>query len=136
VQIHLHIDHAAQADRDRGRVDVPHVRIRDHGNIGAQRLAMSGDKGCEITAADLLLPLDQHGDAAWERTVLALPCPERAEPHHHLPLIVDRTARDDSATVRPLDDCRLKRGRRPQIERVRRLHVVVTVVQQMRSASG
>ena len=54
------------------------------------------------------------------------------EPEHHLALVVHGAARDDARAERVIDEARLEGRAGPQVERLRGLHVVVPVVEQVR----
>ena len=50
--------------------------------------------------------------------------------------LLDRAARDDAPAVRPVDDARLEGRRLPQLERLRRLDVVMSIDNEVRAAGS
>ncbi len=103
------------------RRDVRHVR-NDHG-IGANALRLALDQIEQNFGAVLLLTLDQEPEV--DRGVGGI---DRLQQAEDLPLVVGRAAGVELAVAL----CRLERWSRPLGERVRRLHVVVSVDQQRR----
>jgi hypothetical protein len=83
-------------------------------------------------AADLLLALDQETDAQRQvRAAFEQPSHGR-DVGHERPLVVRRAAAKDTLTA----DLGLEGRRLPEIERIRRLHVVVTIDDHMGPMGG
>ena len=61
-----------------------------------------------------------------------LPGAERFEEGHHLPLIVHRPARDDALAMGAVHDSGLEGRAFPEFQRLRRLHVVMAVIEKVR----
>ena len=97
---------------------------------------MSIQEGGKPWAADFFLAFDQHRDADGEATGESTIGAERFKPEHGLTLVVHSAARDDPLAVRPVHQQRLERRGGPQVQRLRRLHVVMAVEQQVRRAAG
>ncbi len=62
------------------------------------------------------------------------PGAQRLQPQHHLPLVVHRAAGDDARAERMVHEARLEGRAGPEVQRLRGLHVVVAVVEQVRGA--
>jgi len=88
------------------------------------------DEGREMLAPDLLLPLGQHDDVHWEGAARGEVRLERGDVQPELAFVVDAAARVDVAIA----DRGLERGRGPELERLRRLHVVMPVDEDRRRA--
>ena len=93
---------------------------------------MLGKEGRKTGAADLLLALDQHGDARWQAAMHLQPGAEGFQPELGLALIVHRAARDQAAAMRAVNLDRLKGWAGPEIQGVGGLHVIMAVEEQMR----
>ncbi len=132
LQGQLGVGHAAQPRGDRRRVDVPHVGVADHRDIGGQLVARGAQERIQADAADLLLALQQHGDARRDRAFLP-PGVQRLQERHQLAFVVHRPARDDAPAARPVHQLRLEWRAVPQREGIGRLHVVMAVEQDMRA---
>ena len=136
VQGHLGVAQATQQVGDRRPVDAQHVGVRDHADVGRELVAVGGEERVQMWAAALLLAFEEqrgpHRQAAMDR----LPGAQRLDDAHQLALVVDGTTRHDPSAMRPVDERRLERRAAPQRDRVRGLHVVVAVVEQMRRAFG
>ena len=61
-----------------------------------------------------------------------LPGAERFEEGHHLPLVVHRPARDHALAMRAVHDGGLEGRALPKFQRLRRLHVVMAVIEKVR----
>jgi hypothetical protein len=98
-------------------------------SICLQLILMLSHKRCDSFAANLFLPFEDHphihrqGPASSHHQRL-----QRLHMHPHLPLVVHSAA----GVEIPIPLCRLKRRRRPLIERLRRLHVVVPLAEYRR----
>ena len=91
---------------------------------------MVADERLEVRAADLLLALEDDADVDRQRPGLPEVRLERLDVHEQLPLVVGGAAREQLVVAHR----RLERRRRPQLERVDRLHVVVPVEEHRRRA--
>ena len=130
--VDLRVEHPAQPRADRGRVDVPHVGVADHGDVGAQVFRVRFQELRQVARPDLLLAFHQHGHAARRAAGGLVPEAQRLEPGHGLALVVHRAARDHARAVRAIDQHGFEGRAGPELERLGRLHVVVAVEQQMR----
>ena len=65
-----------------------------------------------------------------------MPCAQRFDNSHHLPLVIDGSARDHALAARAVDDRRFKRRTGPQLDWIDGLHVVVSVVENPRTLRG
>jgi len=119
----LDIEEAAGTQSDDGRlVDLDPALLPDRG-VGPKPAGVLLDPGREVGAADLLLALGQPGDVAGVGTGDGADRVERRETADELALVVLRTSRKDRAV--PLGEIE---GRTlPQVQRLRRLDVVVVV---------
>src|ERR1700730_1834736 len=73
---------------------------------------------------------DRQGQASGNR----LPGPASLDEGHQLPFVVAGAARDDCFAARSeILDARLERRSLPQIERIDRLHIVMTIKQRARA---
>ena len=106
--------------------------VADHGNIGSKLLlnghflvVLAGQKSRQSRAARFLFALDQKLDLNWQVTL----CLQiRFDPKHmsdHLAFVVGRSACIDFS----IPHTWLKRRCVPQLNRIRRLDIVVTVNQ-------
>ncbi len=88
---HLDVDpdQAAQAGGEGGLADVPVAGVGDHDHVGGEPLLVLLQQGRQGVGADLLLALDEHGDA--HRQVVAED-PERAEVGRDAGLVVGGAA--------------------------------------------
>ena len=126
---------AAQHGGDRRRLRVPHLGVADERQIGLQRLGVGGEEGGQRGRAGLLLALEQDGDVAGQAAIGA----EGAaglEEGHQLAFVVAGAAGDDALAARSVGEPRLERRRRPKLERVGRLDVVMAVEQHVRRVAG
>ena len=124
----LVIEEAAQRRGDGRRLGIPHAGVADERDVGGKLAAMGLDPGRQMLGAALFLALDQERDVERQRSRHRLPGPARLDEGHHLAFVVGGAARDNRlAAVGKGRDPRLERRRLPQIERIDRLHVVVTV---------
>ena len=130
AHVDLEIGEPAQRVADRRHAAVEHRRIGDHDDVGGEILAMVADELVEMLAADFLLALDEELDVARQAAGLLQVRLDGLDVHEHLALVVGRAARIDLAVAHG----RFERRRRPQVDRVDRLHVVVAVEENRRLA--
>jgi hypothetical protein len=130
-------DETAQHRRDGRLLAAPHAGIADKGYVAAQFLGILREEGLEAGAARFLLPLQDHRHADRQAASDCFPGTAGLDEGHQLPLVVSSTAGADAfPAIRPGFDQRLERRRRPLGKRVDRLHVVVTVEEDMGVAGG
>ncbi len=91
---------------------------------------MRPDEVIEVDAADFFLSLDEEPDVERQAAGLLHVGLDRLDVHEHLALVVGRAARVNLAVAH---GC-LKRRRRPEIQRIDRLHVVMAVEENRRLA--
>ena len=125
----------AQRRGDGGRPLVPHIGVADQRHVGFDLGAMRGDEGGQRGRAGLLLALDQDRHMAGQAAAVAQGA-AGLDKSHHLALVVRRAARHDAPPRRRVGKARLERLGLPQVERVRRLHVVMAIEQHMRRAGA
>ncbi len=89
----LGVDHAAQADAERGQVGREHLGVGDEGDVGLQLVAVLADELGDSLAADLFLAFEDDADVDGE---LAAAGDEQGlegfDVHPHLALVVDGAA--------------------------------------------
>ncbi len=125
-------DDAAQRVGKRGIFQAGHAGVRNDDGVAKQFAAVCFEKVREARAADLLLAFDDERQIARQLRAgfqIRLDCLQMREV---LTLVISRAARENFTS----NDARLKRRRRPQIKRLRRLHVVMAVNHVMRPAVG
>src|SRR5690606_37632568 len=97
----------------------------DDEEIRTDELSMLLQKLWKVCGTDFFFALDQELDVERERALRLDQGLQRLKVHKHLPLVV---ACAPSPNV-SITDGRLKGRRRPQVDRINRLDVVVTVNQ-------
>ncbi len=133
LDLDLVINQAAQRCGNRRRVGIPHTGVADQCEIGLQVLLVGFKKRNEILRADFFLALDHDGDIDRQRACDGLPGPAGFDEGHQLALVVLRAARDDDfSPVSVIGNNWFERRTVPEIERVDRLHIVVTIEQHVR----
>ncbi len=119
----LPMHEAAQRRRKRRHVLGKDRGVGDDRHVARQPVAMLGEKRLEVRRADLFLALDDDLHVERQCAAHAQVRLDRGEVHEHLALVVDAAAPVELAVA----DLRVERRRRPKIERVDRLDVVVAV---------
>ena len=130
--VDLGVHDPAQAERDGRQVALEEARVADDRDVGREPLAVRLEPRVEVDRARLLLALEDVPDVDRHR---AAGREERRGGHHvgvDLALVVGRAAGEHPVA----DDDRLERRRRPQLERVDRLDVVVAVDDDRRGVRG
>jgi len=119
----LGVDHAAQAHTKRGQPRRKELGVRDERKVGLEVGGLGGDVRFDRLASYFLFALEEDAHIEWQR---AVGCQQRFQClnlGHHLAFVVDRAARVDVAiALRGLEG-----RRKPLVERVGRLHIVVAV---------
>ncbi len=125
--VDLGIDHPAHAHAHRRDVRGPHGGVRDHDDVAAELVALAAQQVGEMRRARFLLALDQQLERDGRRGGAARgQAGSHAESvEEHLTLVVRGSPGQQPAVALS----GLERGRFPLIERLDRLHVVVTVDQ-------
>ena len=121
-------DQPAQHGGDGRRLGVPHAGVADERKVGPELVLVGLDERGERGRPRLLLALEQHRHVAGQPARLAEGA-QRLDEGHELALVVAGAARDD---LRAVAEFRLERIRRPERERIDRLHVVMAVEQHVR----
>ena len=126
---HMEVRHPPRREVERRHVPPDHPAVEDDRRV---RTALVGlEKLDDRMAAGLLLAVaaeaDVHGQLAGARQLT-----RRREEHVELALVVDRAAPVEVLTA----DLRLERRRIPQLERVGRLHVEVSVAEDGRGVAA
>ena len=132
LDVDLEVGQSLQAVGDGRHARGELAGVGDDRVVAGQTVAVLGDVGLEIDAADLFLTLDQELDVHRKR-------PGRLEPGlgglqvgEHLALVVGGPSGVEVAVA----DGRLERRREPGLQRLGRLDVVVAVDEQGRLARG
>ena len=126
VRLQLDVEQPLHAQRDLGHALPGDAAALPDAGVGGQQPPLLRHKLLHLRAADLLVPLDAELHGAGQLAANLLPGPQRRQPGGDIPLVVG-----DAAPVQlALPQRRLKRRRRPQLQRLRRLHVVMVVEQQ------
>ena len=130
LDLDLLVEEAAQRRGDGRRLRVPHAGVADEGDFGGKLAAMGLDPGRQMLGAAFLLALDQERHVEGQRSRHRLPRAAGLDERHHLAFVVAGAARNDRlAPVRERGDPRLEGRRLPEVERIDRLDVVVTIEQ-------
>ena len=132
ADVDLEIGQAAQAVADRRDAAVEHRRVADHDDVGAEHGLVGADEVVEVGAPHFLLALEQHLDVHRQPAVLRQVRLDRLHVHEDLALVVDGAAGIELAVAHG----GVERRRRPQLDRIHRLHVVVAVEEDRRRALG
>ena len=122
---------AAQAVAERGHAGSDHAGVGNGDDVAAEFVAMVEEERSEAGAADFLLAFEQEDQIHRQFAAFAQRFLDTQHMGHHLALVVGGTARPDPAIA----DFRLKRIAGPQVQRIDRLHVIVTV-NEHRAAAG
>ena len=128
--LHLGVAEAAQAGGDAGNVVGDDARVTDQDHIGREQLFILHEEILQVVTADFLFPFDDElqVDRLLARLHHGL---QRLDVHEHLALVITGTPGKNGPfrmQLRLADD-RLECRRGPQVERVRRLHIVVAIDQ-------
>ena len=130
AQLDFKRDDAAQRVGERGMFQAGHSGVGNDDGIAEQFAAIFFEKVREAFAADLLLAFDDERQIARQRRAGFEMRFDGLEMREVLAFVVSRAARVNRAAC----DARLKRRRCPQLQRLRRLHVVMAVNHVMRLA--
>ena len=126
---------AAQHRGDGGGVAVPHARIAHEREITGEFVLVGLEEGMQRWGARFLLALQQDRDRDRQAAGLVDPGARRLDERHELALVVGCAARDDNLrAILAGDHGRVEGVTFPQVQRIDRLHVVVTVEQNVRAA--
>ena len=125
----VEVDHAAYADHERRLPAPDHPAVEDQRDVGGPVVRV--DPLLDRVAADLLLAVEGEADVDGQRALLGQ-LAHGLDEDEHVPLVVRDSARVQAAV--PLRE--LERGRLPQVERIRRLHVEVRVAEDRRRRLG
>ncbi len=123
---------AAIGDGDGGLVGAPHRAVGRQHEIGAQLLGVRRDEGAEMRAAALFLALDHQLEVDRQLAGGLEERFRRLDRDQHRPLVIRHAARIEAVVAH----LRLERRRLPLLQRIGRLHVVVSVDQDGRRALG
>jgi hypothetical protein len=121
--VDLAVREAAQAVGDRRGLLVHHRGVGDDDHVALQEVLVRRDERLEVPRADLFLALEEELDVDGARARGLQVRLEGVDVDDELPLVVARAPRVETAVA----DRRLEGRGRPQLERVRGLHVVVPV---------
>ncbi len=126
----LPADEPAQRRRQRRNALGEYRRVRHDDHVARQPLLFAREKWLEVRGADFFFAFDHDFDVDGQLAVDAQVRLDRGDVHQALALVVDRAATVQLAVAHR----RVERRRRPQLERVDRLHVVMAVDQHRRRA--
>ena len=128
----LDIAHAAQQPCDRGLFQAPHGRVTYNGDIRTGEFFGIGfEERDQIWATGFFFAFKQHSDFARRPAVDLVPSAEAFKPSHHLAFVVHRTPGNDALTAFGVYQLRFKRRCVPKLQWLRRLHVIMAVIQDM-----
>ncbi len=127
----------AQHQCDAGCILVPLRGITNEREISRHLLAVLGEEARQARRTALLLAFEQDGHGDRQLAGDLLPGPGGLEEGHELAFVVLGPPCENDLAVAALGgDARIERRRFPEIERVRRLHVVMAVEEDVRRALG
>ena len=126
----LFIDQTPQRGGDRRCARIPHAGIANERHIRRKLCLMRLDKGRQIGRTALLFAFNQNRQSQRQMTRHSLIGPTGFDEGHDLPLVVTGPACGNGfAPVRQNNHARLKGRRVPLIERIDRLHIIMTIKQ-------
>src|SRR5207248_9211184 len=115
---------------------VPHAGVADQGQILAELAGMLANESEQVLRPAFLLALDHERGRQRQAAGYGFPRPAGLDDVHQLAFVVAGAARHDGFTAAPeILDARLERRGLPQIERIDRLDVVMSVEQRARTAA-
>ena len=120
--------HAPERVAERGMLHARDLGVRNHQGFTREFLGMLRQKSVERLRADFLFALDQEIHVARQFATGLQPGFDRVDMGKVLPLVVADAAGIDIAS----DPARLEGRRGPELERIRRLNVVVAIHQKGR----
>ncbi len=132
AHVDLEIGQATQAVADRRHVAIEHRRVADDDDVGLEQVLVGLDEVVEVGAAHLFLAFEDDLDVHRQRAGLRQVRFDGLHVHEDLALVVDRAARVELAVAHR----GFERRRRPELQRIDRLHVVVAVEEDGGRASG
>ena len=132
VEPYLERRHAAQGVGKRRVFEVRHAGVRNNHAVALEVALLLFEKIDQRLAADLLLALDDKRQVARQLGAGFEVCLDRLDVSEVLPLVVARAAGVQVASA----NLRIERRCGPQLQRIRRLHIVVAVDEKMRPAAG
>ncbi len=130
LHVDLEVREPAQRREDGRQARREHRRIGDDDRVALEPLGVRLDERREMVAPDLFFALGQNDDVDRQAATHDEVRLERLDVREQLPFVVDRSAREDLAVAHR----RLERRRRPELERLGRLHVVMPVHEHRRLA--
>ena len=86
----------------------------------------------EAGAAGFLFALENDRHGTGKSTVDRAPCAKCLDEHHDLALVVDGSARQDALAAGTISDHWFEWRTLPEIDRIRRLHIVMAVIEDAR----
>ena len=130
--LQLEIEISPHPIGDRGLLGAEHGRVGHHNSIGSKSLPIAGDKRHQISAADLLLSLENEFDIDGQAASGPQIGLHGLHMRQHLPLVVAYAPPKKVFSA----DGRIERRRAPLVDRVGRLDVVMSVDEQRRPVGG
>ena len=110
---------------------VKKTRVTNQRNICSNFVFVFLHKGNEAGRSAFFFAFKEKRDLARQFAMLSNPSPTRFHKCHQLALIVASPTRADYFPFFSLFNCRIKRIPVPQVQRINRLHIVVTIEKQM-----
>ena len=132
LDMQLAVHNAAQPDAQGGQVRREHFRVADHRGVGMEARRPGCDVRFDVLASGLLFAFDQESHIDWKVSVVLQQAFHRLEQDVSLSFVVGGAARVEIVSAHG----GLEGRRRPFVERVGRLHVVMAVEQQRRLAGS
>ena len=117
------VDHAAQADAESGQAGREELGVGDQGKVGLQVGRLGGDVVGNSLPADFFFAFEDDAHVERQRLLAASSDSSALTCAHDLALVVDGAAGVEVAVALG----RLEGRRKPFVERIGRLHVVVAV---------
>ena len=130
AHFHFGVDHAAQADAERGQAGRKELGVADQREVGCQVGGLGGDVGSDAFAANFFLAFKQHADVDGQLAGCGQQRLERLNLRPDLAFVIDRAAGVEIAVALGW----LKGRRVPLVQRLGRLHIVVAVNEHRRLA--
>jgi len=124
---HLHRQHPAHAQRIDGPPAGVNIALLPDRPLAGQQVLVVSHKLGDVRAADLLFPFHNKRDPARQRvSVHRAHRVDCGQPRHEFALVINRPA----CIQRPIAHRRLEGRHRPQLQRLRRLHIIVVIEEQ------
>ena len=132
LHVDLEVRQPSQRRQDARQAGSEHGRVADDARVARELGGVRLDERREMLAADFLFAFREHDDVHGQRAARLEMRLERLHVEEELSLVVHGATRVEPSVA----DGRLEGRRRPQLERLCGLHVVVAVNQHRRRTGG